>query len=530
MDDEAARPSARCPSCGRVVPPDAAEPLCPICLLQAGLDTISDDDRQTIHSGSGDSDDVLPLREGMQWGDYRVGRLLGRGGMGDVYEASHLATGRRLALKVLRRPLSGAEDRARFLREGQIAASISHPRTVFVFGAEEIDGVPVIAMELVPGGTLKDRLSASGPLSPADTAAAAFDIISGLEAAHVAGILHRDVKPSNCFVGDDGSVKIGDFGISISTLSQDVWSELAGTGFQGTPQFASPEQLRGEPLDVRSDIYAVGATLYYLLTGRPPFDARHLRELIGRVTNDPVPSPRALRPGTPSRLSTLIVRCLSKAPSERPQSYTEIAEALRPLLRAHHVAPRPGARVLAGVVDNLLIGLPLGLFDMLRAFASAVDAAPPGNTAIRWSWAALALYYVMLEGSTGASLGKRLFGIRVVSVTGTFSFRLALLRTSIFVAPGFILTAVRLWYGVSVFPPAALPEGLERPLVALVVMAIMFATARPGNGWSGLHDLLTATRVVSIPPSALRHLAPLRLPAPASAPRRTAAWTIRRVH
>jgi len=521
MDDEAARPPVRCPSCGRPLPPDAAEALCPICLLQAGFRTISDDDQQTEESvtfreGAGDAP---MLREGMRWGDYHVGRLLGRGGMGDVYEASHVATSRRLALKVLRRAVFTPEERARFLREGQLAASISHPRTVFVFGAEEIGGAPVIAMELVPGGTLKERVSASGPLTPAAAAAAVLDIISGLEAAQVAGILHRDVKPSNCFLDHEGSVKIGDFGISISTLSRDLWSELAGTGFQGTPVFAAPEQLRGEPLDVRSDIYAVGATLYYLLTGRPPFEALHLHELIERVSHDPVISPRSLRPEIPPGLASLTVRCLSKTSSARPQSYAEIADALRPFVGGDYAASRPGPRVLAGLVDHLLISFPLGLSDILRTFASAADASLD-DTAIRWAWAALGIYYVILEGATGASVGKRVFGIRVVSATGPMSFHLALLRTSIFIAPGLIVTAVRLWHGpLSIFSSRTVSVAFNRPLLALVFMVVLFVTARPRNGWSGLHDLMSTTRVVSTSTPARRRLVPVRLPASATAAR-----------
>ena len=187
-----------------------------------------------------------------------------------------------------------------------------------------------------------------------------LDVISGLDAAYAAGILHRDVKPSNCFVDHEGSVKIGDFGLSISTLSRDVRFELAQGGFQGTPQFAAPEQLRGEPLDVRADIYAVGATLYYLLTGRPPFDATDLRDLIARVDNEPAPSPRDVRPEIAPGLAGLVLRCLSKLPSARPPSYAALAEALRPYARPSDAAPRLGARTLAGVVDSLIIGFPLG--------------------------------------------------------------------------------------------------------------------------------------------------------------------------
>ena len=143
--------------------------------------------------------------EGQSWGSYRIGRLLGRGGMGEVYEAEHLDSGRRVALKVLRSRLQTAEERARFLREGQLAASVSHPHTVYIFGSEEIAGMPVISMELLPGGTLKDRVVARRAAAAPKRWRRVLDIIGGLDAAQAAGILHRDIKPSNCFVDRDGT-------------------------------------------------------------------------------------------------------------------------------------------------------------------------------------------------------------------------------------------------------------------------------------------------------------------------------------
>src|SRR5262249_42853967 len=131
MSDEAAAPPRLCASCGRILPPDSAEGLCAICLLRAGLDTISDDSTNTTTRAAYQSGEAAPVWEGARRGDYEIGRLLGRGGMGDVFEATHVPTGRRVALKILRRPRFGPAERARFLREGQIAASIRHPRTVF---------------------------------------------------------------------------------------------------------------------------------------------------------------------------------------------------------------------------------------------------------------------------------------------------------------------------------------------------------------------------------------------------------------
>src|SRR5262245_33667558 len=227
MEDVTYLPSL-CPRCGKALAEDAAEGLCPACLLAAATETLTHatlDEALTVTSRGGTiarSVDMPQLADGQSWGPYRIGRLLGRGGMGEVHEAEHVDSGRRIALKVLRSRLQDADERARFLREGQLAASISHPHTVYIFGSEEISGVPVISMELLPGGTLKARVAAEGPLPPAVAVSAVLDIIGGLDAAQAVGILHRDIKPSNCFVDSDGSVKVGDFGLSISTLARDV--------------------------------------------------------------------------------------------------------------------------------------------------------------------------------------------------------------------------------------------------------------------------------------------------------------------
>ena len=436
--------SRRCPRCGRQLPPDAPEGLCASCLLTAGAETLTGSSDATSTGVASTGDPSRPgaprLVDGQLWGPYRVVRLLGRGGMGEVYEAEQLETGRRLALKVLRDTLRGDEDRARFLREGQLAASISHAHTVYIFGSEEVDGAPAITMELLSGGTLKDRVSAEGPMPPSAAVSAVLDIIGGLDAAQAAGILHRDIKPSNCFVDADGAVKVGDFGLSISTLTRDVRHELATAGFEGTPQFAAPEQLRGEPLDVRADIYAVGATLYYLLTGRPPLDAPDFRELVSKVASEKPPSPRVLRRDIPRGLAAVVLRCLAKAPAGRPQSYAELADLLRPYGSADDVPSPLGARLIAWIADSVIVSITIWLL-MSSAWTVGVTL---GSAAMllrlsAWSWLVSVIYYLVLEGGWGASLGKRLMGLRVTSQTEGIGGGCALaLRTAVFQVPSVI--------------------------------------------------------------------------------------------
>ncbi len=504
-------PGTTCPRCGRPLAADAPDGLCAACLLQAGADTLS--------AGSG-STDFMPtvssavasrvlrsaprLTEGDRWGSYAIGRLLGRGGMGEVYDAEHLPSGRRVALKVLSSRLQNAEERARFLREGQLAASVSHPHTVYIFGSEEIDGTPVISMELLPGGTLKDRVVAEGPMRPGEAVAAVMELIGGLDAAAAAGILHRDIKPSNCFVDRDGVVKVGDFGLSISTLARDVHQQLVTSGFEGTPQFAPPEQLRGEPLDVRADIYAVGATLYYLLTGRAPFDAPDLRDLFAKVTKEtPVP-PRQLRRDIPARLSAVVMRCLAKSPDNRPSSYPALADALRPFL-ARHDRPAPLAtRTLAGLVDSwVILGIPVTLVTMM--VADPLSGSPAGAVAVaNLSWLATLVYYLALEGATGASLGKRLFGLRVVSATASSAGWVQFaIRVALFYAPNMLVTATvtaGLWPDFLSAPSSSgFYINWQQTGPPLLTLLMFFATARPSNGWTGLHDVLSGTRVIARP-------------------------------
>ena len=509
MSETVTNLSRRCPRCGRQLPPDAPEGLCASCLLTAGAETLTGPIDATSTGVASTGDPSRPgaprLVDGQLWGPYRVIRLLGRGGMGEVYEAEQLETGRRLALKVLRDTLRGDEDRARFLREGQLAASISHAHTVYIFGSEEVGGSPAITMELLSGGTLKDRVSAEGPMPPSAAVSAVLDIIGGLDAAQAAGILHRDIKPSNCFVDADGAVKVGDFGLSISTLTRDVRHELATAGFEGTPHFAAPEQLRGEPLDVRADIYAIGATLYYLLTGRPPLDAPDFRELVSKVASEKPPSPRVLRRDIPRGLAAVVLRCLAKAPAGRPQSYAELADLLRPYGFADEAPSPHGARLIAWIADSVIVSTTIWL---LTSSAWTVGVTLGSATTLlrlaAWSWLAPVIYYLVLEGGWGASLGKRLMGLRVTSETGDRWWLRVGLRTAVFHVPTVIY-----FMGAAKGPTVS---GVVYTALSLLLTILLFSTARRRNGWTGVHELLSRTRVVQ------RNVRPVASAAPKASP------------
>lgn len=416
---------------------------------------------------------------GQRFGPYVIVRPLGKGGMGQVYEAEEAESGRRVALKLLSRGLGDDEERERFLREGRLAASLSHPNCVYVFGTSEIQGFPVIAMELVPEGTLKDRVDPEMPMTAAQAVDAILQVIAGLEAAASIGILHRDVKPSNCFVHRDGRVLVGDFGLSVAGGGDE---KIAGT-ILGTPGFASPEQLRGDSLDLRSDIYSVGATLFYLLAGRAPFDDRDTTALLKRVASEPPPLLTSLRPDLPRGVSAVVAKCLAKSRAERYASYAALLSALEPFGSAL-LAPAPFfRRTIAGLFDLWIAGILSAPFGMLLQLWPVFG--PRGDRYLLGAISILlaALYFGVLEGRWGAAAGKAVFGLRVVDGHHEApGFWNAIARAAMFTLPVQI---------VRILAPGGADEAAR-----VVWSLVLFSVARRKSGFVALHDRLTRTRVV----------------------------------
>ena len=431
----------------------------------------------------------LPLAAGQHLGAYRVIRLLGRGGMGEVYEAEDRDTGRRVAIKVPNHALASTIDRGRFLREGQLAASINHPNSVYIFGSEDINGTLAIVMELATGGTLKDAVRAGGPMPSPKAVDAILQVIDGLEAAAAAGVLHRDVKPANCFVDGDGNVKIGDFGLSINPEAHEQTHVSLTAGIVGTPAFAPPEQLRGHPLDVRCDVYSTGATLYYLLTGRAPFDGHSIMELVAKVLEGGAEPPNRLAPNVPEGLAQILERCLAKDPSARPQSYQQFRHQLMAFSSQAPAIAGPYSRVVAAIIDTLIVMTPVSIIGLSNTRVDLFLSRPMAADICLFFF-----YFIVLEGLWGASLGKRLMGIRVTDVNnqpaylGPVCVR-ALLYTSVPALPAFVLVSTRILDFQMLAP---LVEGT----IYLIGWLILFSTARPKNRFSGLHDLASGTRVV----------------------------------
>jgi serine/threonine-protein kinase len=260
---------------------------------------------------------------------YLVRRLIGRGGMGSVYEADHIGLDKRVAIKFLRGEATDRDALARFHREARTSSRIVHENVVQIFDVGTDDDVAFIVMEYVEGHDLRQILAA-GALEPARAIAIAKQMLDGLDAIHQGGILHRDIKPENVLVtthrGRD-AVKIMDFGISKHAAAQ----TLTDTGkVVGTPRYMSPEQLSGADVDPRSDLYAVGLTLYEMLVGSPTFDGESSSVLAAMHLSQPPPSLAAKCPGLPAPVIAAVERALAKAPSDRFADARAFAAALDP--------------------------------------------------------------------------------------------------------------------------------------------------------------------------------------------------------
>jgi uncharacterized RDD family membrane protein YckC len=493
-----------CVKCGRTLEFAGECPsFCAYCgqaLTPATLDTPSASDlgEQTqITAARGAAADVPQTV-----GGYRLGRELGAGGMGAVYEAVEAATGRRVALKLITPAYSGSGDAVdRFRQEGRIASMVTHSRCVFVLAVDEEAGRPYIVMELMPGSTLKNLVDERGRLSPSDAVAKIMDVIEGLQAAHRLEVIHRDVKPSNCFLEADGRVKVGDFGLAKSLVTD---SHITQTGaFVGTPHFASPEQIKSEAIDVQTDVYSVAATLYYLLTGKPPFYGPDSASTLARIVSDPAPPLRSLRPELSPALESVVMRGLERDRSKRWRDLDSFRQALVGL------TPRPlsladlGARAAAAVLDGALLwAASLAIMAISGSLlsgseAGAAQASLVGRTT---SIFVLFIYFLVLERLAGCSLGKGVLGLNVCSDQSVDpptwpAAALRALAFTVLIAGGALMSALALWL-----------SGEERDASAwrsfvpwgwgLVGATLVVSTMRAANGYRGLHEIVSGTRVI----------------------------------
>jgi serine/threonine-protein kinase len=370
--------------------PPAADPTAEE-LITEGVELVSDDEEEILEAipvAVAAAKRVLPRVPG-----YEVLSELGRGGMGVVYKARQAGFNRLVALKMLLHGAhADAEQRDRFRREAEAVARLKHAGIVDVYAFGELDGCPYFSLEYVEGGSLADRLRGR-PLPPREAAELIAALAVAVQYAHENGIVHRDLKPANVLLTADGAPKITDFGLA---KRLEMEGKTQSGAVIGTPSYMAPEQAEGKTRQIGppADIYSLGAVLYELLTGRPPFKAATTLDTLLLVLSSEPASPRTVNPGVPADLESICLKCLSKAPEHRYRSAGRLAEDLGRFLRGEapaHAQPPSGWRrwneaawratntplwslVLAGVFFAAAVPLSLAHFAMLP-IAALVAAA-----------------------------------------------------------------------------------------------------------------------------------------------------------
>lgn len=293
-----------CPKCERTLDVSTARPLssilCPDCSTPS----------------------VVPARVGSMI----LTGILGEGTGSIVYRAEDRVLGRTVALKVVKEQDAGTPGHQNGVDEARSLLLVDHPNVVKVYAIDTRRGQPCIIMEMLPGGSLKDVLERGERLSERQTLQVGIDVARGLAETNRRGLLHLDVKPGNIMFGANGRAKVLDFGFAAVSI-EDRPGEIIGT-----PYYVSPEQIRRERADFRADIYGLGATLYHVLTGKPPFEDTSIRKLIVARLKQPPPDARAARPDIGARTAQLLVRMMGMEPSERHRSYSELISEMETAL------------------------------------------------------------------------------------------------------------------------------------------------------------------------------------------------------
>ena len=470
--------------------------------------TAYDVDRPALDPEALPTDDPLI---GRRVDHFEVRGLLGQGGMGSVYLAHDLSLERPVAIKVLRRELADNRDLiGRLLLEARAQARLQHPHVVTIYHIGAHEGAPYFAMEYVHGKTLADHLDASGPLPWAEALEYVIQTTRALMAAHARGIVHRDIKPSNLILdGTPGAghagaaIKVADFGLAAPPGS-------AEEHFVGSPYYASPEQITGQPPTHRSDMYALGITFHELITGQPPFQAESLRDML--ELHRSAPRPEIAADKAPWRLRQLITEMMDPDPQKRPWTYEELLARLEQSRPKPALAGGVAARGMALLVDVMLLAL------VGEGLVNGLDL--PARLAHQIALVFFAGYYIVCHRLWGKTLGKRMVGLRIQGTKRAVSVRgLALRFVVAFWGPLTAAVMINLQLGaaddlqrvsskigsaVGMTELPVLHEGAQTLLNAVLMPNLMLAIpwlagflfAFVDDNRQALHDWAARTRVV----------------------------------
>jgi serine/threonine protein kinase len=453
---------------------------------------------ETLASGTAPRSSSEALAPGRQLAHYRIERLLGAGGMGEVYLATDLALDRPVALKVVAHGTATAARRERLIREARAQARIQHPNVCHIYYIGESDGLLFFAMELVTGKTFSERIAA-GPVPPEEAVELIRMASLGLREATRCGFTHRDVKPSNLMIDQHGAVKVMDFGlVAGSTSSADDeprGNTVEQTSMAGTPLYMAPEQARGEPIDFRADIYALGATLYHLVAGKPPFAGETLAELLRHHSSTELP--RLVRSDVAARtlapVGELCARMMAKDPAARPGSYDDL---LRELELLSPVRSRPAGatvRLTAASIDGmLLLPVVIGTSLLYQHFTGQdLDGLYPFSLAFF-------LYRVIALTWLGRSVGHAVLELEVVSTRdGRRPPRRQVLRRMLWQLGPLVVIPLLLFFVDGHSLLAKLAKGFEGAMCLSFFAALYYASfrrARRRTYWDRWSDTMVRYR------------------------------------
>jgi WD40 repeat protein len=368
-----------CHECGRPLPDNAADGMCPSCLLEWGLGGPEREDSLAVpgeNAGGQEAQSPLPARLAY-FGDYELLEEIARGGMGVVYKARQVSLNRIVAVKmILAGQFAGKDATQRFKTEAEAAGHLRHPGIVGIHEVGVHEGFHYFSMDYIEGQNLGE-IARAKPVSPRQAAEWVQAIAQAIHYAHEQGILHRDIKPSNILIDALNDPHVTDFG-----LAKDIQAhcDITVSGeLLGSPNYMPPEQAGGRRGEVSraSDVYSLGAVLYHLLTGRPPFVGQTMTETVDHVLHREVMSPRLLNPGAPADLETICFKCLEKEPRRRYQSAQELGDELGRFLRDEPILARPAGTaekawrwcrrkpVIAALAASLVVVFLLGLAGVL---------------------------------------------------------------------------------------------------------------------------------------------------------------------
>jgi len=354
------------------------------------------------------------LPAGLRLGHFQIEKKLGAGGMGEVYLATDLALDRPVAIKVLPTGTTSGVARDRLIREARAQARVNHPNVAHIYFVGEEEGRLYFAMEYVAGKTFADRVAA-GPIPVEEALALIRGAALGLREAQRSGFLHRDVKPSNLMLDAHAAVKVLDFGLVAGHGGAVSGGSVDQSSMAGTPLYMAPEQARGEAIDLRADIYALGATLFHLVSGNPPFRADSPAELVTLHATAARPAvPRGANPRTAiAAIDALIARMMAPKATDRFASYDELLRAIE-LASAEHTRPAGfWARGIAGVIDLTFVGLTITLLGV--ALTLVANDLTADRTIEPFIFPALGLYHAIATRRWGTTIGKSLFELEVVA-------------------------------------------------------------------------------------------------------------------